>query len=268
MADEAAAQFYRAGWVRLPHDAAVADWAARARPVAAECLADPENRARWLRSGGTWFAGVNVFPNDAAGAVPGRGVPPLGGAPVAFIAEVLGLSGFAWDAGQVSVCFPGYPRQGDEESEAAFRFRRVRDAAHVDGLRRFDGRRRRPGERHGFVLGLPLSDPPPEAAPLVVWEGSQEVMRRALRARLADLPAERWEGEDVTDTYVAARREAFETCRRVAVHARPGESYVVHRLALHGVAPWTAGEVAPRTVAYFRPDPFPERSPEWWLERP
>lgn len=267
MTGKAAVQFFRAGWVRLPHDPAVAEWVARARPVAGECLADPEHRARWLRCGGTWFAGVNVFPNDAVGAVPARGVPPLAGAPAAFVAEVLGLAGFAWDAGQVSVCFPGYPQPGAEESEAAFRFRRDRDAAHLDGLVRFDGRRRRPGERHGFILGLPLSDSPPEAAPLVVWEGSHEVMRRALRARLECLPPERWAQEDVTDAYVAARRAVFATCRRVPVHARPGEAYIVHRLALHGVAPWRAAEAAPRVVAYFRPDPFPDGSPEWWLAR-
>lgn len=262
-------QFFRSGWVRLPHDAAVADWAARALSVAEACLADPEHRARWLRCGGTWFAGVNVFPNDASGAVPGQGVPPLSGAPVDFAAGALGLSGFAWDTGQVSVCYPGYPQPWEGESEAAFRFRRDRDAAHVDGLIRFDGRRRRPAERHGFILGLPLSDSPSDASPLVVWEGSHEVMRRALGDRLAGVPPLRWAEEDVTDAYTAARREAFATCRRVPVHARPGECYLVHRLALHGVAPWQGPEEAPpRIVAYFRPDPFPDAPPAWWLDRP
>jgi hypothetical protein len=267
-----AMDFFRRGWVRLPHDPAIAAWVAGARPVAEVCLADPAARARWLRCGGAWFAGVNVLPNDAAGAVPGRGVPPLAGAAVDFAREVLGLAGFAWDAGQVSVCFPGYPQPWEGESGAAFRFRRDRDAAHVDGLRRFDGRRRRLGELHGFILGLPIDDAPPGAAPLVVWEGSHEIMRAALRERLAGTAPENWAGEDVTEAYVAARRAVFERCPRVAAHARPGEAYVVHRLALHGVAPWPAdeagGTATRRMIVYFRPDPFPGALPGWWLERP
>jgi hypothetical protein len=227
-----------------------------------------ELRARWLRCGGTWFVGVNVFPNDANGAVPAAGVPRLAGAPFDFVAEHLELPAVPWDAGQVSVCFPGYPRPSAGESAAAFRFRRDRDAAHVDGLRRFDGRRRRLGEAHGFILGLPLTDAPRDAAPLVVWEGSHEVMRRALRTRLAHVPAERWPAEDLTEAYVAARRECFETCRRVPIAARPGETYLIHRLALHGVAPWTGDAVGRRAVLYFRPDPFPGAARDWWIERP
>ena len=265
-----APQFFRSGWIRFAHDPAVAAWAARAYPVAQARLEDPKLRARWLRCGGTWFAGVKVFANDATGAVCEDGVPALAGAPVRFIADVLELAGLAWDSAQVSICFPGYPKPSAGESDAAFRFRRDRDAAHVDGLRRYNGRRRRLGETHGFILGLPLTDSPADAAPLVVWEGSHEVMRAALRARLDGLPPERWTAEDVTDAYVAARRQCFETCRRIPVHARPGEAYLVHRLALHGVAPWPAGiaGAGERAVAYFRPDPFPGAAPDWWLARP
>lgn len=263
-----AAQFFRKGWIRFPHDPAIAEWAMRAVPVAEARLASPEHRARWLRCGGTWFAGVNVFPNDARGAVSEAGVPPLGGEPIRFIAEVLGLVDVALDRAQVSVCFPGYPRPSEGESAAAFRFRRDRDAAHVDGLKRFQGRRRRPGEPHGFILGLPLTEAPPDAAPFVVWEGSHEVIRRALRRRLEGVPAASWEAEDVTDAYVVARRECFESCRRVPLHARPGEAYLVHRLALHGVAPWTAETGSERAIAYFRPDPFPGIARDWWLALP
>lgn len=262
-----AAQFFSLGWIRFPRDPAVADWAARARPVAEACVADPEHRARWLRCGGTWFVGVNALPNDASGAVPEAGVPPLGGPPIEFIEKVLDLSP-GLDRAQVSVCFPGYPRRSPGESEAAFRFRRERDAAHVDGVTRYHGRRRRLGEPHGFILGVPLTEAAEGAAPLVVWEGSHEIIRRALRARFDSLPPARWAEEDVTDAYVAARRECFETCRRVPVFARPGESYLVHRLALHGVAPWDGPETEPRAIAYFRPDPFPGAERRWWLERP
>ena len=35
---------------------------------------------------------------------------------------------------QLSVIFPGYPKPRTGDSEAAFEYRRKRDAAHVDGL--------------------------------------------------------------------------------------------------------------------------------------
>src|SRR5690606_32231753 len=139
---------------------------------------DPALRERWLRCGGTWFVGVNALPNDSTGAVPEAHVPPLAGAPIRFITDVLGLPDIEWDRAQISVLFPGYPRRSPDESEAAFRFRRDRDAAHVDGVRRTGDRRRRLGEAHGFIFGVPLSDMPAGAAPLVVWEGSHEIMRR------------------------------------------------------------------------------------------
>lgn len=242
-------------------------WAAATRPVAERLAADPEQRAAWLRCGGTWYAGVNALPNAVDGSVPEERVPPLAGAPMAFIAETLGLAGIALDAAQISICYPGYPRQGDDESDAVFRFRRDRDAAHVDGLlREPPSRQRRLGETHAFVLGIPLGDVAPDAAPLVVWEGSHEIMRRAFRARFDDVPPDDWASEDITDCYVAARRECFEVCRRVPVHVPSGGAYIVHRLALHGVAPWAGAETKPRAIAYFRPDPCFEASPAWWLE--
>ncbi len=93
-------------------------------------------------------------------------------------------------------------------------------------------------------------------------------MRRALRARLQGVAPRRWAAEDVTDAYVEARRECFERCRRVPVPARPGEAYLIHRLALHGVAPWDGEAGGERMIAYFRPDAFPGADPDWWLERP
>lgn len=262
-------RFLEKGWVALPPDPALADWVAAARPVAEDLLASPEARAAWLRCGGTWFAGVNIFPNDAAGAVPGQEVPPLAGDWFRQALDVVDLDEVALDRAQISVCLPGYPQPSDEETEAAFRFRRDRDAAHVDGLLRFEGRRRRLGETHGFVLGLPLTAVPEEASPLVVWEGSHEMVRAAFRERLAGVPPAAWEDEDLTEAYVAVRQRAFAECRRVTVQVPPGSSYLVHRLALHGVAPWEeGGGTDPRIIAYFRPDPFPGALPAWWLERP
>ncbi|MEM9063373.1 MAG: hypothetical protein AAGD13_23175 [Pseudomonadota bacterium] len=263
--------FLDRGWLRFRHDPDLADWVERAAPVADRLREDPELNRQWLRCGGTWFAGVNVFPNDNKGGVPDEGVPPLCGAVLQFISGHLGFNEIEWDPAQISVCYPGYPQPWDGESDAAFRFRRNRDAAHVDGLRRIEpGRRRTPAEGHAFILGIPMNAADPDAAPLVVYERSHEIIRAALRERLADVDPNHWRSEDVTDAYVAARRQVFEECPRITVHARPGECYLVHRLAVHGVAPWPA-EVeggAHRTIAYFRPDPSPGGSLEWWLEQP
>jgi hypothetical protein len=59
----------------------------------------------------------------------------------------------------------------------------------------------------------------------------------------------------------------FEACPRVALTAKPGEAYVVHRLALHGCAPWQGGAQTEdgRMIIYFRPQ---YDSPEPWLEAP
>ncbi|MBY8975562.1 hypothetical protein KHP62_07085 [Rhodobacteraceae bacterium NNCM2] len=256
------------GWQAFGHDPALADWVEAALPVAREVEADPQARTDWLRCGGTWFAGVNIFPNDASGAVPGR-VPPLKARALDAGLAPLGITEIALDPAQISICYPGYPQPWEGESEANFRFRRDRDAAHVDGLLRDAARNRSLGEVHGFILGIPLNECSPEASPMVVWEGSHEVMRAAFRERFAGLAPEDWRHEDITECYVATRRRVFETCRRVTVQVAPGSAYLVHRLALHGVAPWVqgAGET-PRIIAYFRPDPFPGRSPEWWLDLP
>ena len=123
-------------------------------------------------------------------------------------------------------------------------------------------------EPHGFILGLPLTEADPDAAPLVVWEGSHEILRRAFAAALAPHPEEAWPDVDPTDIYQAARREVFASCRRVALPARPGEALLLHRLVLHGMAPWAEGAVADpmgRVNAYFRPE-FPSVAD--WLRLP
>ena len=97
------------GWVKFPADPRSRAWAEAARRAADIAVANPVN-AHWLRCDGTWFAGVNALPNDVAGAIAEAGVPPLSGGPVDFIADELGLSGFAWDRAQISICLPGISR--------------------------------------------------------------------------------------------------------------------------------------------------------------
>lgn len=269
MTDYPLASFRDRGWASFGYDPDTSAWVAAAAPVAAALAADPAQRAAWLRCGDTWFAGVNVFPNGPDGSVPDAGVPSLSGAAMRFVRDALGFPDIALDCAQISICYAGYPQPWSGESEAAFRFRARRDAAHVDGLLRDDARRRRIGEAHAFVLGLPLTEAPEGAAPFVVWEGSHELMRAAFSERLEGIPPARWGEEDVTDAYAAARSRAFETCARVEISAKPGEAYVCHRLLLHGVAPWTATAEGPeRSIAYFRPEPPVGLSEDWWITRP
>lgn len=263
------ADFLDRGWCRFGADPALAAWAAAVLPAARAAVAAPAN-AHWWRCGGTWFVGVNALPNGDDGAVAGG--PPLAGRAVDFVRRDLGLDipwDRAWDRAQVSVCRPGYPRPWAGESEAALRYRRRRDAAHVDGLlAEGPDRRRHPREAHAFILGIPLAAADPGASPFVVWEGSHHVIRAALAERLAGLDPAAWGGADVTGAYHAARRRAFAACPRVELPARPGEAYLAHRLALHGMAPWAPGAAAGadgRMVAYFRP---PLSTPAPWLHAP
>lgn len=253
-----ASAFAKKGWCRFAHDQRLDEWIGCVMPHARSTVTDPAF-AEWHRYGGTWFAGVNVLPNDPAGAVAGG--PSLAGAAVDFLRNELGLSGLGteipWDRAQISVCYPGYPQRMQGESETVFEFRLNRDAAHVDGLlREGAGRRRRLKEFHAFILGIPLSVHSDGAAPFSVWEGSHIIFGNWFRETFADLPVDRWGELDITDGYQRIRREVFETCRRVTIHAKPGEAYLAHRHILHGMAPWGENAAAGpdgRMIAYFRP---------------
>ncbi len=247
--------FHDKGWCRFDYDDDIAAWVQHALPLARIAVSAQTN-ARWLRCGGTWFAGINVLPNDPTGEIGNSG--PLLGSVISFIRKELSLVEFAWDNAQISVCYPDYPQPMPQEPRSAFRYRRDRDAAHVDGLLPEGARRRRHlREHHGFILGLPLVEFDAGASPFVIWEGSHEIIRSALQERFERLSAQHWCDEDVTKTYHQARQKVFDECHRVEISARPGEAYIAHRLAVHGVAPWAATATAGtdgRMICYFRPD--------------
>lgn len=252
------------GWQLVPFATDILEWAKAARDVATGLL-DTEENDGWWRYGRTWFAGVDVLPTGTDGAICGVPLPPQ-------VAGPLGVSDSAvthLHLAQLSVVRPGYPIDDNSESPSAARFRRDRDAAHVDGLLpEGPNRRRHLREPHAVILGLPLNTCTAGASPLVVWEGSHEIMRRAFANRLRDVSAEDIGEVDITDVYQIARREVFATCRRIKVLARPGEAYFLHRLSLHGIAPWEEGARAPtegRMIAYFRPE---LRDPSGWLLAP
>lgn len=255
--------FWSKGWVKFPYDPALAEWINHALPAARRSVQDP-GFAEWLDCEGTWFVGVDALPNDAEGRVGQSG--PLSGLAMDFIAKHLGA--LPLHRGQVSVMYPGYPRPRKGESEAAGRYRRNRDAAHVDGLRPTGvDRRRRVDEPHAWILGIPLTEASPEAAPMVLWEGSHIPLGTAFETALAGHEKNSLHQVDITEIYQSARREIFDTCRRIELPAIPGEAYLLHRHCLHGVAPWadvaTAGPDG-RMIVYFRPE-F-ERGVAEWIE--
>lgn len=255
-----------AGYQVFVPDPEVESWLKTAGPAALAAAADPVHRAAWLRHGKTWFAGVNVLDNDGQGRV-GGGAPLRGSA----LREAEAVTGtLPLDKGQVSVTYPGYPRQDAGESNANHRYRKTRDAAHLDGMLPVGpDRRRMLKEPHGWILGLPVTRCGPGAAPLVVWQGSHEIMRARLGSVLTDFPEAAWSEVDLTEAYHAARREVFETCQRIELAAQPGEAMLLHRLVLHGVAPWEDGAAAPpqgRAIVYFRP--HMPGGPTDWLRLP
>ncbi|MGL4239355.1 MAG: hypothetical protein ACRCSW_25075 [Tabrizicola sp.] len=242
------------GWQKLGPDPAIRAWADAARAVALQTLA---HSAEPWRCGGTWFVGVDALPNAADGSI--------GGTP--FPWQALPLTPEPLRQAQLSVIRPGYPQPSLEETPAAFAYRRDRDAAHLDGLLPIGPTKARMvKEPHAWILGLPLNDT--KASPLVLWEGSHRILRTALRKALTPHPPETWGDIDITEAYQAARREVFATCRRIELPAKPGEATLLHRLTLHGVAPWRPHDTAPpegRMIAYFRPQ-LP--TVEAWLTNP
>jgi hypothetical protein len=232
------------GWALIAPDARIAAWAAAAHPIACAAIdADPQG---W-RCGGTWHVGLDALPNGPDGALAG----------VAFPWAALPIAPLPLHHGQVSVIRPGYPQVWQGETEAAFAYRRHRDAAHLDGVLPIGPlKQRMVKEPHAWILGIPLNHSATSASPLVVWEGSHDIMRAALLAVLADVPPDDWDKTDITAAYHAARKQIFATCPRVELPVSPGQATLVHRLALHGMAPWVMGSAAPaegRMIAYFRP---------------
>ncbi|MFT4716726.1 MAG: hypothetical protein ACI932_001914, partial [Paracoccaceae bacterium] len=212
--------------------------------------------AEWLTCGDTWFVGVNALANDEFGSIAGSGALP--GEAIRFARTELGFGAGALDRGQVSICYPGFPKPRAGENEAGFAYRVDRDGAHVDGLHPVGPEKNRKQlEFQGFLLAYPITKAGEKAAPLVVWEGSQKIMQAMFRENLSGLPTDLWSDVDLTIPYHQARRQVFETCKRRIVHAEPGEAYLLHRMALHGVSGWQKGAGAQdegRAVLYFRPE--------------
>ncbi len=240
------------GFRVFPSDQAVAAWANAAHSVATRLLSDPDTRNAQLRHGQTWFVGVDALPNAHDGSLEGVALTGPWDHHLVPPAE--------WHRAQLSVVYPGYPKQDPDESDGNHRYRIKRYAAHVDGLLPVGPTRRRYlQEPHAFILGLPLNAS--GAAPLMVWPGSHRVMRAAFQDAVGfQDPC----AVDLTEVYQNARVRCFESIDPVPVDIAPGQAVLLHRHLLHGVAPWEDGADGPpegRLVAYFRP----QYSAKEWL---
>ena len=229
------------GWQLIDHHPAIATWASAAHTLALKTLA---TRDEPWRCGGTWLVGVDALPTDQKGGVTGA----------AFPWDALPLTPEPLHPAQLSVIKPSYPQPSPTETEPAFKYRLNRDAAHLDGLILQPNGARVMQEPHHWILGLPLNIS--DASPLVVWDGSHEILRVALTRALDNVPPEDWGSDDLNPAYQAARRDIFATCTRRLLPVRPGQATLLHRLTLHGVAPWQDKDTAPdegRIIAYLRP---------------
>ena len=246
--------FQRDGYLKFNFDPQLDEWAKWALPFAQATLTDPRHQ-QWWRYQKTWFVGVNVLPNDAHGSVGGG--PQLGGAAAEFIRTHLGSNLDDLDAAQISGIFPGYPKPEVSEKEPGFAYRLQRDAAHVDGLLRLgDEGERYAREFHQYILAIPLNAVSSSASPLVLWEGSHQIMRNRLYKLLSGLEFEEQVNRPVNEEYSGARKEAFSRCTRVEIPLQLGEALLLDRHLLHGTAPWQsldAQDQEGRLIAFFRP---------------
>lgn len=238
----------------FPYEDGVAHWAHTAFDQMSGVLADPKAQRANLRHGNTWFVGVDALDNDQSGMVNGVA---LSGAWREHVGDL------ALHRAQVSVIYEGYPKRDPDESVQNHSFRVKRRAGHVDGLLPVGPDKRRfAREFHAYILGIPLNNM--RAAPTVVWQHSEKIMQPALARAIAGRDPR---DVDVTETYKQARREVFETCKMVPLHAEVGEVFLIHRFALHGTDIWNTalarGAPEGRQIAFFRPQ-F-ENASDWLL---
>lgn len=246
------------GFVVFNPDRAVADWAKTAIINIKNDIQPIDDKSKSVRHGGTWFPGIDALGNAQDGSIDGI---HLKGAWRALVPDL------PLHPAQVSIIYRGYPRQDDDESDASHRYRITRFAAHVDGVLPVGPKRRRYArEYHAYILAIPLNLAP--VAPTIVWRGSHRIMQAAFTNVIG---RENPKFVDITDAYHAARRVVFDTCEPVPLSMKTGQSALIHRLALHGTAPWpddTAGPKEGRMIAFFRPELSELDAAQAWLTAP
>ena len=148
------------GFAVFDSDRQVTAWARAAEQQARDIAADPAVKAANLRHGETWFVGVDALPNGPDGSI--AGVPLTGPWHDHITAPA------SWHPAQLSIVYPGYPKQDVGESHSGAAAEPVKRCT-VDGLARqspHHGRGiSRPDWQSGSVHGGPdrrvSSGPPP-----------------------------------------------------------------------------------------------------------
>ena len=246
--------FNQMGWGVFDKEVHILNWANQARKNVCERLLLKDFENDQLRCGGTWFVGVNFLNKDKFG---GLDKVAFKGQSVRAVTRRYSSMLQTWDQAQISICYKGYPQPMAGETINAFKYRKNRFNAHVDGILPVGiAKRRYALEYHAFILGIPLVDYNEFAAPVVVWEGSHKIMHNCLSKQLSQFKDSLWKNEDITGIYNEARREIFLKCKPQTVTVPVGGSYLIHRFALHGVMPWKKNGksgVGGRMIAYFRP---------------
>jgi hypothetical protein len=118
---------------------------------------------------------------------------------------------------------------------------------------------------HAFILGIAVTEADADAAPLVVWEGSHHLIRAAFAEAFDGVPPEDVVGIDMTGAYHGGPARGLRAAPGARFRCDPGQAVLVHRHAIHGVAPWREGARAAedgRAIVYFRPE---VARPEDWL---
>ena len=256
--------FNRCGWAVVHEDSGMSKWIVTAKKSVLKRLNSNQLDTKQFKCGGKWFVGVNFLDNDKNGRLDNF---EFDGIAVRAIKDHFGELFKFWDKAQVSICYEGYPKPSDDETSAAFAFRKNKFGAHVDGILPIGkSKRRYAREFHTFILGIPLESYDIFAAPLVVWEGSHQIVRGYLSKKLLNTSVKSWKNIDITQTYHEARKEIFLKCRKKIIMVPAGGSYILHRLALHGVMPWKKTgdlEANSRKIVYFRPV---LKAPQLWLD--
>ena len=256
-------QYQTRGWLKFDFDPVLNDWVDWTLPYAKQCLSD-ESLAEWWRYQNTWFVGVNALANDKEGSIDSG--PVLSGVAVDFMRQWLNFSLQDLDQAQVSAIFSGYPKPHHSDSEAGFKYRLNRDAAHVDGLLKLGANGERYAlEYHQYILAIPLNSVSALASPLVLWEKSHLLMRDRFQKFFDQYQKSEWPSTAVNEIYQQTRREIFMNFKRIEVSVQPGQALLIDRHMLHGTSPWRAEQgqdECGRLIAFFRPQ---YKSMQDWL---
>ena len=257
--------FNRFGWAVLDPDKEMYEWIDQAKKISQQKLDKNYFIKKQLRCGGTWFVGANFLKNDSHGKLNGVS---LKGKAVRSIVDRYGKLFSEWDQAQVSICYRGYPQPSKSETLASFNYRKNYFGAHLDGIIPIGQPKRRYAQQyHTFIFGIPLVNFNAFAAPLVVWEGSHQIMRDAISRRLLKSSVKLWKDLDITEIYQEARKEVFLKCEQKKIVVPLGGTYILHRQVLHGVMPWGKhgrSDEKGRMIAYFRPT---LKEPQIWLNQ-